>query len=61
MKTFTLVTALLPLLASALPMNDGKKYEESGMMEHSGKSDYLSNGPFDFTSTYAAYATPDQV
>lgn len=57
MKSFTIAATLLPLLALARPMNDGKKYEEPA--SHGMKS--LSNGPFDFTSTYAAYATPDQV
>ncbi|KAM0789250.1 hypothetical protein ACM66B_000093 [Microbotryomycetes sp. NB124-2] len=63
MKGFALAATLLPL-ALALPMNDGKKYDDHGkeMKEyyddgHSG----LTNGPFQFTSTYKAYATPDQV
>lgn len=62
MKSFAVAAALLPLMALAMPapMNDGKPYEEPKHEMSHGK-EYLSNGPFDFTSTYAAYASPDQV
>ncbi|KAK4051375.1 hypothetical protein OIV83_002859 [Microbotryomycetes sp. JL201] len=68
MKAFALAATLLPL-ALALPMNDGKKYDDHGKEveetwhdeEWSGWDKGLSNGPFQFTSTYKAYATPDQV
>lgn len=57
MKSFALVAAALPVLALAAPMNDGKKSDS--YKQHGAK--YISNGVFDFTSTYYAKATPDQV
>lgn len=73
MKAFALATALLPLVALAAPMNDGYKKEDQHDMKPKGDHDswddgkdshgmgMLHKGPFYFTSTYSAYATPDQV
>lgn len=67
MKSFAIAAALLPLLTLAMPMNDGGKGEHhEPEKHHDWKEDShswgaISNGPFDFTSTYTAWATPDQV
>ncbi|ORY58015.1 hypothetical protein BCR35DRAFT_271277 [Leucosporidium creatinivorum] len=61
MKSFALAVTLLPLLASALPWNDGKWEKEKHHDEKPKHDAVLKNGPFDFTSTYTAWATPDQV
>ncbi|KAK4057207.1 hypothetical protein OIO90_001702 [Microbotryomycetes sp. JL221] len=74
MKAFAVAATLLPALAMALPMNDGKKYDDHGKevkddgswhdkswggWDQSGKG--LADNVFHFTSTYKAYATPDQI
>jgi hypothetical protein len=58
MKSFALAFTVLPLLATALPWNDGKMPKEDKKPKYDA---VLKSGPFDFTSTYTAYATPDQV
>lgn len=54
-----LLVAALPALAAAAPLNDGKKwdYKES---HHKDAMD-LNSKVFDFSSTYVAYASPDQI
>lgn len=66
-STFALFTAL-PLLASAVPTwskddhsSSGWKDDKSASTHHGGSDWLIGDGPFDFTSTYSAWATPDQV
>lgn len=74
MKAFAIAAAVLPLVALAAPLNDGYKGEikhdskDSWGKDSWGNQDkgdhsvgVLSKYPFYFTSTYKAYATPDQV
>jgi hypothetical protein len=66
-STLALFTAL-PLLASAVPTwskddhsSSGWKDDKSASTHHGGSDWLIGDGPFDFTSTYSAWATPDQV
>ncbi|SCZ90072.1 BZ3500_MvSof-1268-A1-R1_Chr9g10698 [Microbotryum saponariae] len=66
MKTVAIFATVLPILsafAAPVPENDGKgkKSHDSGKGVYKPNSQYISNGVFDFTSTYSTYATPDQV
>jgi hypothetical protein len=62
-----LLVAALPALAAAIPLSardNDKKYDSKHWDDSSKKHDIgskLGGNVFDFTSTYVAYATPDQV
>lgn len=59
MKSFATIIAatLVPALIAAAPTSDGYKAESHSAVSSSKSTPTL----FDFTSTYAAYASPDQV
>ncbi|KAL8277928.1 hypothetical protein RQP46_009747 [Phenoliferia psychrophenolica] len=66
MKSFTTVfaIALLPALISAAPAQNNNYQSDSRNTYQSDSRNTVSKATptlFDFTSTYAAYATPDQV
>lgn len=58
-----LLAAAVPALAAAIPLStrdNDKHYDDSHKSKDSWATE-LGGKVFDFTSTYVAYATPDQV
>ncbi|GAA5869482.1 hypothetical protein JCM8547_001501 [Rhodosporidiobolus lusitaniae] len=69
--TSSFLIAALPLLAAAAPTwsdsfsSSSSKHDDASNWQddshHGGSNWLIGDGPFDFTSTYSAWATPDQV